>query len=1320
MLCVLCVCIVCSGYTQSFSPDFQRLDDSFDPVFAVVSDGSGYVWVGTTRGLTRYDAHNSVTYSHRENDPSSLCHNTVNALLRTEYGILVGTNRGLCLYDPVRDGFSHIEACGTRHIRSLLVHDGRLYVGSSSGLVCLTREGADGDVSAEKAGRAGMREKAGAADGGFSSCGVRELIRDKHIACCCEAYGSVWVGTYNGIYRLADDGAESVAIPFFERWHSNLVCDIAAADDGEGSLLLGTEYGMVIFNPSTGRARLDLADIPVRCFMRCSDGGLWVGTDKGIFVFGRDGSRSRILHESGNASSISDNVVSRIHEDERGNIWVATDHGVCMTVQNNFYTFVRLKSITGSDEGLDIRTMCRDCEGALWMGGKNGLIRVGRDGTAWFKSDSGSPSRRISHNKIRSLYADSEGVWIASDGGLDRYGYSSRSFRRFTVTEPSGRYNSSWMYGICEDARGRLWLSTYEGGVFVVDKRRMLAAGGQRYCADLHFSTECGLPSNITSKITVNGGRCYVSTDEGMVSIHTAMGEVRPVVLPKGVRAQALDSRDDKVYIGTNTGLYILQNDSVREIPGPRLPIWTVAAGEKLVWTVSDAVMSAYDIETASGTVHRKIGCHSLLSCLVDGDRIYAGTTDGYNLISGEDFSLHREPLATRITGLTINNHRIAVGESWGGDVLLDRNIDAAERIVLPHARNSFTLEFSDFDFSLSQHRYAYRLKGLNDDWQITENGSNSATFINLPAGTYRFEVGAITADGQIEDNPATLRIDVEPQWYASTAAWLLYVVVFVLLLAWVSATLRTRRQLAVEREEREKALKTAKMKSDFMANLAHEFKTPLSIILGHVGKLISTEANDLHSSELVSMQRNAEKMHLLIDTMVSDNETDNGSIFIPSATSIVELARKVYDEFVPSFEEKGINSRFYGDNIRYIFMVDRVKIESALSNLLSNALKFTPRGGSILVSVTVGEETDDMIYADITVEDTGAGIGKEEIPYLFNQYYRAPSNQDRNVHGSGIGLYLVKSIAELHKGSVSVASVQGKGSRFTLRLSTMKADSFIMKDESRSEDFSLHSLSKVWNHERKPIILLVEDNVDIRDFITASLGDDYTFICAENGKRGLELLAGNKIDLVITDIVMPVMDGLQMSRKIRRALATAFLPIIILTGRNDRATELEAYEFADAFIPKPFSLKYLNSRIILLLIKHEQYLEKIRQEQLMTLEVEEVRNPDEVFMQEVTDIINAHIDDPEFSASALVEASRYSSKQVYRKIKQLNGMGVVEFIREVRLRKAALYLKQDKLTVTEVMYMVGFTTPSYFGKCFKARYGVTPSEYAATANRQM
>lgn len=1291
--------IPAEGQVQTVGPDFQRLGESLDPVFTVVSDHNGYLWAGTTHGLIRYDSHGSVAYVHDPQDSASLCHNTVNALLCLDdgKGLLVGTNQGLCLYDPVGDRFERIRACGDLHIRTLLEHNDSLWVGSSSGLMLLT----------------GYRE-------GFGSCRAQTILDERHVTCSSVADGRLYFGTYNRIYAQSGPGeVREIAIPLLDRWYSNLVCDITPSPEVPGALLLGTEYGLVRFDPATRQSAMLLRDIPVRCFRRCSDGSLWIGTDKGIFVFGPDGRRQHFVHESGNAASIPDNVVSQIHEDDRGNIWIATDHGICMTTRSGFYTFVPLRSITRSNEGLAIRALCKDRDGALWLGGKNGLIRVDAQRATWFKADDGSIEQRISHNKIRCLYADETGVWIASDGGLDLYEYARRRFRRFTVTEPTGRYNSSWMYGICEDHHGRLWISTYEGGVFVVDKQQLLKSPTPNYCADLHFCTDDrGFPSNITSKIAVNGDLCFVTTDEGTVTIHTGTHEIRPVELPAGVRAQALDSQGDRVFIGTNTGLYIWHEDSIREIPGPRLPVWVVAADRERVWTVSDAILSAYDIRTGRAIGHHRIGNNPLLSCLIDGEKVYAGTTDGYYTVSSADFSLNDESLRTRITGLTINNHRIGVGERFGRDILLTRNIDVTERLVLPHNRNSFTLEFSDFDFSLSDHRYAYRIKGLNDNWQITEDGNNHATFINLPTGSYLFEVGSILSDGQIQSDPARLRIEVRPQWYASPVAWMVYALIVLSLLVAIVITVRTRRQLAFEHAERDKALKMVKMKSDFLTNLAHEFKTPLSIILGHVGKLITVEANSLYCQELVSMQRNAEKMHLLIDKMVTENETDNGALFIPSASSIVELVRQVYDEFAPSLAEKGINSRFYSDNIRYIFMLDRVKIESALSNLLSNAMKFTPAGGSILVSVSVGRETGEVIYADITVEDSGVGIRPEELPHIFNQYYRAASNQELNSHGSGIGLYLVKQIVEMHKGTVSVESTPGKGSRFTIRLSTLKADSFIMQDGSQNEETSLYSLSKVWNHERKPIILLVEDNQDIRDFITASLGDDYTFVCAENGRQGLELLAGNKIDLVITDLMMPVMDGLQMSRKIRRSMATAFLPIIVLSGKNGDGVELESYEFADAFVHKPFSLKYLNSRIILLLIKHEQYLEKIRREQMMTSGVEEVRNPDEVFLQEITDLINAHIDDPEFSASRLFELSHYSSKQIYRKIKQLNNMGVVEFIREVRLRKAALYLRQNKLTVTEVMYMVGFTTPSYFSKCFKARFGVTPSEYAASEER--
>ena len=687
------------------------------------------------------------------------------------------------------------------------------------------------------------------------------------------------------------------------------------------------------------------------------------------------------------------------------------------------------------------------------------------------------------------------------------------------------------------------------------------------------------------------------------------------------------------------------------------------------------------------------------------------GSADGWFELDPDNVHIPEAPARVAVTAFILDNENVEVGREYDGNVILPDSRSMNSGITLRHDQNTFALEYSTFDFSGRTERFAYRMSGLDDSWQ--ETSDSRAVFINVPSGKYRFEVAVVPADGRKPAAALSVPVTIRTVWYATSFAYILYLMVFAGMCAWVIYYIRMRQQLRTEHEERVRALKTVEMKTEFLSNVSHEFKSPLSIILGFVGRMIASESDALRSRELDTVRQNAEKIHLLLDRMVRFNEDSTTStLFIPSATSLGEFVRTVYDRYAAAFAEKKISSRFEADEIGYIFMVDKVKMESALSNLLSNALKFTAPGGSVLMSVKTGEETDEMLYADITVEDTGCGIPQEELPLIFRRYYRASGSASLDPGGSGIGLSLVKEIVELHKGKLSVTSEPGKGTSFTVRLSTMKADSFILKRDP-GEHYSLHNLSNVWQHERKPIILIVEDNSDIRDFIAASLGKDYMFLTAEDGRRALELLSTEKTDLVITDISMPGMDGLEMCREIRSSLRTAFLPIIVLTGKNDARTESLSYEYADAFIAKPFDLDYLNSRIIQLLIRHENWLSKTRQRKMLEPDtVEQGKSFDEEFLQNVVDIVSRHLEDPAFSASVLCSESRYGSKQIYRRIKQLTGLGIVEFIRDIRLRKAALYLSQGKFTVSEVMYRVGFTTASYFSKCFKEKYGVSPSEY--------
>ena len=1258
----------------------EGLEECTSPVYAALQDSSRFIWIGSESGLLKYDGYGIVRYTFSPDDSSSLCNNHVSALAysRDCGRMVVGTDTGVSIYDPLDDSFSNLSACGYRQVKTLLLDGDTLWVGTAEGLVCF-------DVSD------GLRPD-------MEPCGIGG-IPDGYIACARKIGGSIYFGTFDGFYSYSRDTG-------FVRHRlgrmRKLVLDIVPVQGDGSSLWLGTELGLVRYGLDSGAVSRQLENIPIKNFLQMDDGQLWIGTDNGLFIM--DGDRTvRYSHEVGNSSSLPDNVVWYLFRDREDEVFICTDHGVIFPLLSPDRTFVPVSRMTGSTAGLNVGVMSYCQDGSLWLGGMNGLIRTGSGGRTgeWYRSDTGPSGRRLSHNKIRDLLDDGHGVLAVSDGGLDRIDCGTGTVRHFDIMDPSGKYLSTWMYSVAEDAAGRLWLGTYNGLFMIEDKERLLSGRGSPYIADRQYSLTTVPPVSGNAVMDVEFAEGFgAAISNGMVDfIGLGEDDISYVDLPSGLYAISLAADGDNIWVGTSGGLFLLSDDrkAVR-IDGFGLPAESVVVGGQDVFVISGTCVYVYS-KTEGGWTSASFG-DSPLFCGIPGEdegTVLLGTSDGYFLFDRMKMRRRKENPEVSVTALFIGNERVRTGFADGLD--------------LKYRQNSFTLEYSDFDFSGGRSRFVYRLAGLDDRWQLTSD--NRAVFINVPGGRYVFEVALASADGRMSSEVTSLPVRVHPAWYASPAAYIVYLLLAAGLCFSIIYYIRMRQQLQIEHIERDRALKMADMKTEFLANVSHEFKSPLSIILGLVGRMLASGSDSLRSRELNTVQQNAEKIHLLLDQMVQFNENGGTSLFIPSATSLKDLVQSVYDRYADAFAQKHVSSRFVADDIGYIFMVDKLKMESVIQNLLSNALKFTPPGGSVLVSVTVGEETGDMVYADIRVEDTGCGISADELPQIFNRYYRASSGQKDNPGGSGIGLALVKEIVRMHKGRVSVTSEPGKGTAFTVRLSTMKADSFVLKSADR-EEYSLHSLSSVWQHDRRPIILLVEDNSDIRDFITASLGKDYVFLLADEGSAGLDLLSREKIDLVITDIAMPGgMDGLTMSRAIRSSLATAFLPIIILTGKSDEQTELKSFEYADAFISKPFSLSYLNNRIIQLLIKHEQYLARARQQKMLEPDTpEDERSYDERLLQEVVDIVSRHIEDPEFSASVLCEESRYSSKQIYRKIKQLTGMSIVEFIRDTRLRRAAMYLAQGKFSVTEVMYKSGFTTASYFAKCFKEKYGVSPSEY--------
>ena len=1264
------------------------------PAYAAVQDRYGYVWIGTETGLLKYDGFHVHTYKFIPGDPNTLCNNHVSALLYcpdTEQ-MIVGTDTGLSVYDFTTDSFSTVKACGYRQVKTLFMDNDTLYVG--------TAEGLDRFVLPEGKASAEMHPDS-------------TVAIDDYVACAGKIGNSMFFGGYDCFYRYG--GGESDK--FLLGTERKLVLAVTGDREDSSRLWLGTEQGLLTYDMDDGSSETVIENIPVKYFFRDRDGRLWICTDNGLFI--NDGTDTmQYKREVENSNSLPDNVIWSVSYGTGDNIFICTDAGLTMPRIFSDRVFRSITSFTGSREGLDIKVMETGSNGNLYMGGMNGLVagyRDGRDGRSgrWYRSDSGSSDRRLSHNKIRDLYDDGTGLIVLSDGGLDRLDYRTGGIRHYNILDASGEHYSTWMYSIAEDNKGRLWIGTYNGLLMIKDKNRLIAAPEVPYKADRQFcmSSDPSISGNAVIDVVAADSFVAALSNGAVDFISFTDDRITYVELPQDLFATTLEADGDSIWVGTSRGLYILGKDgNARAVPGFGLPVNDIVKDRNKVIVVSEK--SVYIHDTSSGDWKYCPFENIPLFCGAAGtsETLYVGSANGLFEVDTERLSDTPPHPRVSATALLIDNVMVRTGHEYNGHVILPATLEETKEVTLKHNQNSFAIEYSTFDFSGRKERFVYRLAGFDNSWQTTSD--YRTVFINIPGGKYRFEAAVATADGGEPVEVYSLPIRIRTVWYATPFAYLLYVLVLAVLCAGVFYYLRMRHQLQIEHIERDKALKMADMKTEFLANVSHEFKSPLSIILGFTGRMISSESDSLRTRELHTIQKNAEKIHLLLNQMVEFNESRSLSLFIPTATSLPEMVREVYDRYSAAFAEKGIASKFVADNIDYIFMTDRVKMESAIQNLLSNALKFTQRGGSVLVSVSAEDTGGDMIYADIRVEDTGCGIGSEELPYIFKRFYRAQNGQKENVSGSGIGLALVKQVVEMHKGTVRVESEPGKGSVFTIRLSTMKADSFILKSADNEEEYSLHNLSNVWQHERKPIILIVEDNHDIRDFITASLGKDYVFLTADEGQQALDLLEKEKTDLVVTDISMPGMDGLSMCRVIRNTVKTAFLPIIVLTGKNDAGTEMKSFEYADAFITKPFSLSHLNTRIIQLLIKHELHLAKIRQQKMLEQSVIEVQSFDEKLLQEVVEIVTRHLEDPGFSASALCEESRYGSKQIYRKVKQLTGMSIVEFIRDMRLRKAALYLEQGKLSVTEVMYKVGFTTASYFSKCFKEKFGSSPSEY--------
>lgn len=1263
-------------------------------VYCFAQDTQGLIWLGTNKGLFSYDGHSTQQHFTFGEKSNTLVHSI---LVYNDSLLFLAADNGLLIYNYQTDLYEDNDVDFPTDIRSIARQDSILWLGSLNGLYRY-------DPELHTIENFSLKEGSG-------------LPHNTIYSIINASDNTLYIGTYNGFckYIPETDKFEIIDLPLNAKRSNQFINSLLENLDSK-NIWIGTEGALFKFIP--GEKRVEeislFHDNSIKALTSDNSNNLVLATDNGLYVYNDvDGSSNHFVHDSRNDRSLSNNIIWGAFADKEKNIWLGTDYGISLLRNNKTIQSVPISQITGVGDGNRFHTIYKDSRGNFWFGGTNGLIcstsPADQPGKAiWYKMD--DRKYPISHNRIRHIYEDKDNnLWVATDGSINRYDYDKKQFIHYAIVDSSQTLNSNWAYSIFEDKKGQLWIATCLGGIFVVNKEKLIKSSGT-YIAEKNYSTLNGLSGNFVNQIVQDkdGNVWVLLYNNGINKIDVRTDRIEKIPIEEGTHNEnpnyILYDENDILWAAYRGGLVSIDTGD----NGPKF-IKLNTFGNSEIFSLNEVNENIW-ISTTEGiwllnkhthNIQRlNIANKSFTCSFFDGsaNNIYMGGVDEITVLSTDIPQQSFSPSPIILTALYVNDSFFRGGSDYKG-----KNIRYLDGIELDYRQNNLSLEFSDLVYSEDEaNKFVYRLEDIDKDWIMSGQGINRITYTNLEYGNYKLIISKLDPSGEPSDVIRVFSIRINPPWYYTTWAKCVYAILLLALILWIINFFRVRNNLRIERIEKEKTVELTNLKIDFFTNVSHEFKTPLSLIIAPVSRLLLETRDPSKKRQLENIQRNALKLNSLIRQVLDFNRTDSiaNSNLIYSKVEFVEFSKSLFLIYEEGYKDKELTFSFSSYKEKIFVNIDVLKIESVLNNLLSNSCKYTKNGGRVSLSLHYKED-ENML--DVIISDEGVGIPPDEIPYVFERYYQS-SKTSGNKEGTGIGLYLAKVYTEQHGGTVRIDSVEDEGTTITISLPVSAEVGEGTFEEAQEESIT---------DENRPLVLVVDDNPEIADFVSRTLSRRYKVEVAHNGKMGLELAINKNPDLIIADIMMPVMDGMEMSRRIRKNLPTSTIPIILLTAKDDKNTELESINInVDVFISKPFDPELLQSRVEQLLKSKQKIEDKLRIETITAPKAIEVISPDEKFLSEIIQIIENKISDPDLNVNALGKISGIGSKQIYRKIKQLTGMSPVEYIRSIRIKKAAMLLSQNKFTVAEVMYMVGFSNHSYFSKCFQSEFGKTPRQF--------
>ena len=1336
-------------------------------ISTIIKDRYGFIWIGTNgAGLYKYDGFNYIGYEYDAKSEGAVTSNLIYSLhVDTLNNVWVGTDEGLCKYNRNLDNFVKIpigEVISKGYNEPITVksiiedNNGNLILGTFGyGIIKINLKTlATTQIKSELLTRNNFQ--------------INCLAKKKN--------GTIYIASNYGLLSL--DTTDKVAQVYKDKFKKQPIYETieTLVVDKQGYLWLGsTSEGLIKMKPDNDNYQFEVFPITTNKILSIIESNQKViicGTENhGLIIVDYNGEvQQKYLHSKYNNYSLKSNSVWSLFEDEENRIWLGYYNKGLGVFDKPNSKFKAVESILNDENSLQtssVTAVVKDKTGKLLISSEGGgmdifnptektFIHVNKKNQNYYSG--------LDANDIQTIFIDSkQNIWIGSwNQGIYLLKNGTTTFENFNTSNTSG-LKSNRVFSFAEDAKGRIWIGTFIMGLHYYDSNQK-----QFFHCESPSFLESGLDQSYIRKLLVDSdGVLWVGTILGLYQVSLqpdlefqvqSMRDLMEKDLKKHNSIHSIlslyESSDKTIWVGTDgAGLFSynkkkqvfsnysdfpgLQEKSVRAI---------IADDHDNLWISGGSGITKLDIknkESINFTEEDGLLSNEFSNNAVfkgnDGE-LYFGNYEGMNYFDPNQITkTEKEPLLY-FSDFKLFNKSISAKED---DSPLTKVIAETNHITLKHSQSVFTIEYVGIDYNNSRkNEYAYFLEGFEEDWNYVGN-NRSATYTNLEPGDYTFKLKSGNRSGSWSKEPLTLKITVLPPWWKTSYAYFLYIVLVgffsFYIVRFYQNRFKAKQAIILEREKTMQIEKLNNKKLQFFTNISHEFRTPLTLIINPLEDILKNKRQELSSTvynKLTTIHKSSDRLSRLINELMDFNKLKFNTISLQaSKIEIIGFVKEIISYFDEEALVRNITVSFECSVDTLEDWLDPKMFEKIIFNILSNAFKFTPDGGAIIVTIKRHELTQDTFLLNaetqkvptysIAIEDTGAGLDNKDLKRIFDRFYQV-NNLNKAYYGStGIGLEVVKEFVELQKGKIDVESMLGVGTKFTVTFPIGKE--FFDETEINNQPFAKESLKKKFHPEsydesktvdiddtekrKEHTILIVEDNSELRNYLKSELKKQYKIIVAENGKIGYELAVSKLPDLIITDVIMPVMNGLDFCKNVKSNIKTSHIPLLMLSAKAMVKDRLEGIDSgADIYLSKPFDMDILKSSLAQLITSRQIIFNKLYtgitkkgKEKTTTLDLE--------FIQKILNLINENISESQLNVEMLSSKVFLSRSQLYRKIKTLTGVSINEFIRNVRLEKAKYLIEQGDNNINEISYKVGFTSPSYFTKCYKVKYGHLPTQ---------